>query len=335
MISVLGRNFNCHCFWREVFYFIFFNLLCFLSIHIASAQNYPTRPIKIISGFAPGGGTDIAAREVAGNLSKILGESVYVENKPGGSGNIAAAYVANSPADGYTIYLANTTVAMPLLFKRLNFDINKDLISLSLIGYGPSVLLVNPSFQPRSVKELVEYIKKYPGKFNYASGGIGNITHMTAALFISMSDIDVVHIPYKGGAPSLVGLIGGEAQFGFFSIASSLEFIKGGQLIPIAVSPLKRSLALPDVSTVAEAGLPGFDATSWYGLMLPNGVPVKIVNQLSNAMKQALENPVLVEKLTKAGIDPVKGGSDEFDQFLKLEIIKWKKIIVNSKINAD
>jgi len=314
---------------------LFFILFCTLVGGYASAQNYPIKPIKIISGFAPGGATDIAARGVAGNLSKILGQSVYVENKPGGSGNIAADFVAHSAPDGHVMYLANTTIAMPLLFKNLKFNVNKDLVPLSLIGYGPSVLLVNPNFPPRSVSELVQYLQKNPGKFNYASGGMGNITHMSAALFNSVAGIDVVHIPYKGGAPSLVGLIGGEAQFGFFSIASSIEFIKGGQLIPIAVSSKKRSVALPDVPTIAESGFPGFEATSWYGLMLPKGVPVKVMNQLSDAMKRSLENPELINQLTNAGIEPAKGGSEEFDKFLTLEIQKWQKIIINSRISAD
>ncbi|HEX4326071.1 MAG TPA: tripartite tricarboxylate transporter substrate binding protein [Burkholderiales bacterium] len=300
-----------------------------------SADAYPSHPIRLISGFAPGGATDVAARSISVKLGELLGQSVFVENKPGGSGNIAAEMVARANPDGYNMYLANTTIAMPSLFKKLPFDASKDLVPMSMVGLGPSALVVNPELPVRSVKELIDLAKKQPGKLNYASGGIGNITHMTMELFVAMTGIEVMHVPYKGGAPSTVAIMGGETQFGFCAIASTVGPIKAGKVIPIAVSSKTRSQALPNVPTVAEAGVPGFDATSWYALMLPGGTPQPIVDKLSNAMIKALANKELQTQLINAGIEPVHGGSEEFSKYMASETVKWEKIIAARHITAD
>jgi tripartite-type tricarboxylate transporter receptor subunit TctC len=299
------------------------------------AEQYPAHAIRLISGFAPGGATDVAARAIAFRLSEILGQSVYVENKAGSSGNIAAEMVARSAPDGYSMYLANTTIAMPSLFKKLPFDVNKDLVPLSLIGLGPSALVVNPDLPVRSVKELIDLAKKQPGKLNYASGGIGNITHMTMELFISMTGIDVVHVPYKGGAPSTVAIMSGETQFGFCALASTIGPIKAGKLIPIAISSKTRSLALPNVPTIAESGVPGFEASSWYALMLPGGTPRPVVEKLSNAMVKSLESKELQTQLINSGIEPLPGGSEEFRKYLGSEMAKWEKIVTARHITAE
>lgn len=299
------------------------------------AEAYPSHPVRLISGFAPGGATDVAARSISIKLGELIGQSVFVENKPGGSGNIAAEMVARANPDGYNMYLANTTIAMPSLFKKLPFDATKDLVPMSMVGMGPSALVVNPEVPVHSVKELIDLAKKKPGKLNYASGGIGNITHMTMELFVAMTGIDVVHVPYKGGAPSTVAIMGGETQFGFCALASSIGPIKAGKLTVIAVSSKVRSSALPNVPTVAEAGVPGFEASSWYALMLPGGTPRPIVDKLSNAMVKALANKELQTQLINAGIEPVAGGSEEFSKYMASETVKWEKIIASRHITAD
>lgn len=300
-----------------------------------AADAYPTRSIRLLSGFAPGGATDVAARAISIKLGELVGQSVFVENKPGSSGNIAAEMVARAAPDGYNIYLANATIAMPSLFKKLPFDVNKDLTSLSMIGMGPSALVVYPQMSVRSVKDLIALAKKEPGKLNYASGGIGNITHMAMELFISLTGVNIVHVPYKGGAPSTVAIMSGETEFGFCALASTVGPIKAGKVIPIAISSRTRSITLPEVPTVAESGVPGYDASSWYALMLPAGTPKPIVDKLSSAMTKALLDKTTQTQLINAGIEPMPGGAEEATKYISGEMVKWEKIISARKITAD
>ncbi len=299
---------------------------------LAQTANWPARPLRIISGFLPGGATDVAARAAAQKLTESLGQPVVVENRPGASGNIAAEMVARGAPDGYSIYLANATMATPSLFAKVPFDINKDFAFISMIGMGPSVLVVHPSVPARNVKALLALARAHPGKLNYASGGTGNITHLAMALFVSQTRIDMVHVPYKGGAPSTIATVSGEAQLMFGSIASALAQIQQGRLRAIAVSSMKRSVALPDVPTVHEAGVPGYDASSWYGLVMAAATPAPIVARLSNDMMKALATSEMKERLSNQGIDPVAGGSDEFRKYIAAEIPKWAKVIREAKI---
>ena len=302
----------------------------------ALAQSvWPSRPLRIISGFAPGGATDIAARAAAQKLTESLGQAVVVENRPGASGNLAAEMVARGAADGYAIYLANATMATPSLFAKVPFDINKDFAFISMIGMGPSALVLHPSVPARNVKELLALARKHPHKLNYASGGTGNITHLAMALFVSMTALDMVHVPYKGGAPSTIATVSGEAQLMFSSIASTLAQIQQGRLRAIAVSSMKPSAALPGVPTVHESGVPGYDASSWYGLVMSAATPAPIVSRLSGDMMKALATPEMRERLSNQGIDPVTGGSDEFRKYMAAEIPKWAKVIREAKVPAQ
>ncbi len=302
----------------------------------ALAQSvWPSRPLRIISGFAPGGATDIAARAAAQKLTESLGQTVVVENRPGASGNLAAEMVARGAADGYAIYLANATMATPSLFAKVPFDINKDFAFISMIGMGPSALVLHPSVPARNVKELLALGRKHPHKLNYASGGTGNITHLAMELFVSMTALDMVHVPYKGGAPSTISTVSGEAQLMFSSIASTLAQIQQGRLRAIAVSSMKPSAALPGVPTVHESGVPGYDASSWYGLVMSAATPAPIVSRLSGDMMKALATPEMRERLSNQGIDPVTGGSDEFRKYMAAEIPKWAKVIREAKIPAQ
>lgn len=298
----------------------------------AQTPNWPAKPLRIISGFAPGGATDIAARLAAQKLSESLGQQVVVENRPGASGNIAAELVARGAPDGYAIYLANATLGTPSLFAKVPFDVNKDFAFVSLVGMGQSVLVVHPSVPVRTVKELIALARAHPGNLNYASGGTGNITHLTMALFTSMTGIDMVHVPYKGGAPSTIATVTGEAQLMFSSIASTLGQIHQGRLRAIAMSSLKRSAVLPNVPTVHEAGVPGYDASSWYGLVMAAATPPAVVSRLSGDMVKALASSDMKARLVSQGIDPVAGGSEEFRKYIALEIPKWAKVIREAKI---
>jgi tripartite-type tricarboxylate transporter receptor subunit TctC len=299
---------------------------------LAQTSNWPSRSLRIISGFAPGGATDITARAAAQKLTESLGQSVVVENRPGAAGNIAAEMVARGAPDGYLIYLANATMATPSLFAKVPFDVNKDFAFISMIGMGPSALVVHPSLPVRNVKALMTLARARPGTLNYASGGTGNITHLAMALFVSMAAIDMVHVPYKGGAPSTIATVSGEAQLMFSSIASTLAQIQQGRLRAIAVSTFKRSAVLPNVPTVHESGLPGYDSSSWYGLVMAAATPPAIVTRLSNDMVKALSSTDMRERLSNQGIDPVAGGTEEFRKYITAEIPKWARVIRDAKI---
>lgn len=294
---------------------------------MSSAQSYPARPIRLVVGFSPGGATDIAARAVAQKVSETIGQSIVVENKPGASGNLAAEVVARASPDGYTVYLANATIAIPSLFKKLPFDVTKDFAPISLVGLGPSTLAAHPSLPVKSVRDLIALAKRRPGELNYASGGTGNITHLAMELFISMTGVNMVHIPYKGGAPSTVAVVSGEAHLMFASVASTLAQIKQGRLRAIAVSSAKRSIVLPEVPTVNEAGLTGYDASSWYGILAPANTPRQVVSKLSDEIVKALDSADLKERLTSQGIEPAESGTTEFTRYLASERAKWAKVV--------
>ena len=297
-----------------------------------SGQSYPTRPIRLLSGFAPGGATDIAARAVAQKLNEFMGQPVVVENRPGAAGNVAAEMIVRSAPDGYLIYLANATIATPSLFTKVPFDVTKDFAFVSMIGLGPSGLVVHPSVPVRSMKALIALARQQPGKLNFASGGTGNISHLAMELFASMAKIDMVHVPCKGGAPSTIATVSGEAHLMFSSIASMLGQIQQGRLRVLAVSSAKRSLVLPNVPTVSEEGLAGYEASSWYGLIVAAATPPAVVSRLSNETVKALALAEVKERLSSQGIEPVAGGADDFRKYVMAEIPKWAKVIRDAKI---
>lgn len=311
-------------------------LMAFTALGDARAQSptqgFPNRPVRIVSGFAPGGATDIAARAVSQRLSEVLGQSVVVENRPGAAGIVAADMVARSAPDGHMMYLANATLGAPALFAKLPFDITRDFGFVSLIGMGASALVLHPSMPVKNVKELIALARAHPGKLNYASGGTGNITHLQMELFVSMAKLNMVHVPYKGGAPSTVATVSGETQLMFSSIASTLGPIQQKRLRPIAVSTSRRSAVLPEVPTVDEAGLPGYEASSWYGLIVPVATPALVLTRLSQDMTKVLQFDDVKERLVNQGIVPAAGGSEEFRKYIMAEIPKWAKVIREAKI---
>ena len=293
----------------------------------AAAQQYPARPVRVVVGFSAGGATDLSARFIAQKLSETFGQPVVVENRPGAGSTLASEMVARSTADGYTLLYANATVAMPSIFARLAFDVRKDLAPVSLAGYGPLVLVAHPSLPVKSIRELTALARRKPGMLNYGSAGIGSMTHLGMALLVSMTGMDLVHVPYKGSSQASIGVLTGEAQLMFSSPAAVMAQIRDGKMRALGVSGATRSAVLPGVPTIAEAGLAGYDATSWYGLLAPAGAPRAAISRLGDETIKALTTADLKERLINQGIEPAKGGVDEFAVFLDAEIAKWEKVI--------
>jgi len=296
-------------------------------LRTGSGPAYPARPVRVVVGFSAGGATDLSARFVAQKLSETIGQPVVVENRPGAGSTLASEMVARSTADGYTLLYANATVAMPSLFARLAFDVRKDLAPVSLAGYGPLVLVAHPSLPVKSIRELTALAKRKPGMLNYGSAGIGSMTHLGMALLVSMTGMDLVHVPYKGSSQASIGVLTGEAQLMFSSPAAVMAQIRDGKMRALGVSGATRSAVLPGVPTIAEAGLAGYDATSWYGLLAPSGAPRAAISRLGDETIKALTTADLKERLINQGIEPAKGGVDEFTVFLDAEIAKWEKVI--------
>src|SRR5688500_820832 len=308
---------------------------CTLFSASAAAQTYPVKPVRIIVGFAPGGGVDISARAVGKYLSDALGQQIIVDNRPGAAGNIGAALVAKSPPDGYTLLMANSTISTPGLFVNMPFDVTKDLETVSLVAIGPSVLVSHPSFPVKTIKDLIALARAKPGQISYGSGGIGNITHLEMELVKSMTGVKMEHVPYKGSAPSIVGLVSGEVQVLFTSIPAGLSQVRAGKMRAIAVSTLKRSSAMPDVPTIDESGLKGYDAASWYGLFMPAGVTKTAVATISREVVKIMQAPDIRERFKADGFEPAGLGPEEFAAYLRAEIPKWAKIIKAAGIKPE
>jgi len=304
-------------------------------IGTTAAQTYPTKPIRILVGFAPGGAVDISSRVIAQKLGETIGQPVIVDNRPGAAGNIAADLTAKAVPDGHTLFMANSTVAMPDLFEKLPYDIGKDLAPVSLIAIGPSVLAVHPSVPARTVKELIALARSKSKGLIYGSGGVGNITHLEMELLASMAQLDMVHVAYKGAAPSITGLLSGEVHLLFASIPSILAQIRTERVRALAVSTAKRNAVLPNVPTINEAGVPGYDAASWYGVFAPAGVPKPVLTTLANELVRIMALPDVRAKFEADGFEPVGSTPDAFDQFVRADIAKWAKTIKAANIKAQ
>lgn len=300
----------------------------------ASAQKFPSKSVRIVVGFGPGGGTDLAARAIGQKLTEAYGSSFIVDNRPGASGNLAGDIVANANPDGHTMLMANSTIAIPSLSAKLPFDVRKDFIPLSLVALGPSVLVVHPSLPATDVKSFVALAKSRPKSMPFGSGGVGNVTHLAMELFMSTAGIQMLHIPYKGGAPSVVAVVSGEVQSVFTSIPAALPQVNAGKIRALGVSISKRSSALPNVPTIAES-LPGYYAASWYGLMLPAGVPKAVVDSLSKEIIAAMEVPAIRDGMLRQGFEPVGNKPDEFKKFIGEEIPRWEKVVKNAGIKPE
>jgi tripartite-type tricarboxylate transporter receptor subunit TctC len=276
------------------------------------------------------------ARTVATPLGKLLGTSVVVENKPGASGQIAASYVAKANADGYTLMLdASSYSVNPSLFPKLPYDPNKDFKTLAVLAQYPNVLLVNPSFPAKSVKELVAMAKAKPNSISYASSGNGSAQHLAGALFEVKTGVEMQHVPYKGGGPALNDVIGGQVPVFFGSVASTKQYVDSGKLNALAVTGKKRASSMPSVPTMAEAGVPGYEVYEWNGIFAPAATPAPILIKLSDAISKVMQSPEVREKVLSLGGEPFQGNSEAADKFIKAQIIEWAKLVKTGKIAVD
>ncbi len=302
----------------------------------AWAQTYPSKPITLVVPFSPGGATDIMSRLLAERLNKRLGQTVLVENKPGAGTMIASEYVAKAPADGYTLLIAASSLGIaPSLYKKVNYDPIKDFTPVSQVASVVHVLVVHPTMPVKNVGELITWLKANPTKANYGSVGAGTSTHLEAELFNSVAGVKMEHIPYKGSAPALTDMIGGQLQVMFDAYASSGPFIKDGRVRLLAVTTAQRSKSLPDTPTVSESGLPGYEAMPWLGVVAPAGTPAPVVNKLYAELHEVLKEPEVQEKFRSLGLDIIGSKPDEFSAFLKKDIVKWAKVIKDSGAKAD
>jgi tripartite-type tricarboxylate transporter receptor subunit TctC len=301
------------------------------------AQGYPSKPVRIIVPFAAGGVADLLPRIVGEKLSQKWGQPVIVENKPGASGNIGMEQGARAAADGYTLVLAPTgnLTVNPSLFPKLSFDTHKDLAPITVLASSPNVLVVHPLVPARSFKELVAYAKANPGKLNFASPGEGSGAHLAGELLNIEAGIRATHVPYKGIAPAVNDLLGGNVQMMFAGISTVIQHVRGGKLVALAVASPTRSSQLADVPTVAESGIPGFDVTSWYGLVVRAGTPPEIIQQLHRDIVEALSQADVRERLSGLGLVPIGNRPEEFQRMIESESRKWSEIVRKAGIPAQ
>ena len=310
-------------------------VLCALST-TAIAQGYPNKPIRFVVGFAPGGGSDVMARTIGVKLGEALGTQVVVENRPGANGNLAAEQTAKAPADGYTLMIISVSHAISRsLFKNLRYDLLKDYAPLSSIATVPNVIVVGPSRPVSSLKELIAQAKADPRRITYGTSGGGSPEHMAAAMLSLMAGVEMVHIPYKGGALSALDVVAGHVDVGFNTMPVALPHIKGGKMKALAVTDAKRVSVLPDVPTVAEAGYPQYAMSTWYGVVVPTGTPSEIVSRLNGEIAKILALPDVRERLAGLGAEPLGGSPEQFGQLMQSEVTKFAQVIKDANVQAE
>lgn len=304
---------------------------------LALAQSFPSKPLRMVVPFTPAGAVDIATRATANEMQKVLGQPVAVENKPGAGGNLGVLEVARSAADGYSIVMSTSGIQAinPFLYSKMPLDVNKDLAPVAPIVSLNNVLVVHPSFPARSVKEVIALAKKDPGKWTYASSGNGTSIHMSGAMFTFLTKTDIVHIPYKGSAPAVTDLLAGQTNMMFDNIPSSLPHIKAGKLIALATTGAKRDPALPDLPTMAEAGIPGYESGVWFGLMVPAATPKDVIAKLNHAAGEATKAPEFVKRMHDLGYNIIPGSPDDMAKMIQVELKRWGPIVKASGAKID
>lgn len=302
----------------------------------ASPGAYPDKPVRVVVGYAPGGATDVIARLVAQKLSTQMGQQFIVDNKAGANGNIAAETVARAAPDGMTLYVAAINNAInPALYNNLSFNFERDFAPVALIATVPNILVVHPSVPAKTVKEFIELAKKKPGELNFASSGSGSSIHMSGELFKMMTGVDMQHIPYKGSAPAVTDLLGGRVHAMFDNAPSALPNVQNGKLRALAITGARRSEMLPDLPTMVEAGLPGYQVSSWFGLVAPANTPREIINRLSEEVNKAIKTPELRASLAKLGAEPTGSTPEQMRAFVSSETARWAKVVRVSGAKVD
>ena len=306
-----------------------------LSVTSLHAQ-YPVKSLRLIVPFPPGGGTDTLARVYGQKLGELLGQQVIIDNRPGGGTNIGAEIAAKSPPDGYTALMGNIAHAINVtLYSKLAYDLTRDFAPVTLLASTPNILVVHPSLPARSVKELIALAKARPGQIDYASSGSGSSSHLAAELFSTMAGVRMTHIPYKGGGPAVIALTGGQVSVGFATTPSVIGHLKSGKMRGLAVTTAQRSPSTPDLPTLNEAGLTGYEAGTWYGLLVPTGTPKEIVTRLHTESVKLLKMPDVKERLNAAGFDLIGNSPEQFAAYIRSEIDKWAKVVRASGARAD
>lgn len=313
-------------------------MLLTLAATAAQAQAYPARPIRFVVPYAPGGPLDLIARAIGQKLTEATGQAVVVDNKPGAGGNIGADIVAKAAPDGYTIVMGAvaTHAINPTLYPKIPYDPVKDFTPVAMVAVVPNVLVVNPTLPVKSVKELIDFAKAKPSYLNFASGSTGSTGHLAGELFNALAGVQMVHIPYKGGAPAMADLLAGQVQLMFDNLANALPQVKAGKLRALAVTTAQRSAFAPDLPTLAEAGVPGFDLTTWFGIFLPGNAPRDIVLRLNTEINKALSAPDMKDRLEKMGAEPPANNTPErFAAFIKVEFDKYARVIKASGAKVE
>lgn len=302
-----------------------------------SASEYPTKSIRLMVGFPAGGSTDVLSRQVAQQLAEPLRQQIVVDNRAGATGNIASEITARANPDGYTLMMATvaTHAINPSLYRKVSFDAIKDFSPVSLIASYPLLLAVNPALPAKSVRDLIDMAKAKPGDLRYSSSGSGSPGHLSAEIFKLAAGANLQHVPYKGGSPAIVAVLSGECQLNFGTLPGMMPHVKSGRLRALGVTTAKRSPALPDVPTIAESGLKGYDVSSWAGVVAPAGTPRSVINKLQREIAAVLKQPALSERLTAEGAPPIGNTPDEFAAFMKIELAKWGKAVKQAGVQLD
>ncbi|MGZ5092410.1 MAG: tripartite tricarboxylate transporter substrate binding protein [Burkholderiales bacterium] len=302
----------------------------------ASAQSYPDHPVRVVVPFPASGGTDILARLLLQRMSERLGANFVIDNRAGAGGTIGTEIVAKATPDGYTILVASSSHTInPSVYKKIGYDPARDFAPVTLIASGPGLLVVHPSVPAKNVKELIALAKSRPGQLIYASAGNGTPPHLAAELFKSMAGVDLVHIPYKGNVPAFVDLLSGAVSLSFPTITSGLPQVRSGKLRALGVTSKERSTVVPDVPTIAESGLPGYEATTWYGMLAPAKTRTLIITKLHDQMIEVLKLPDIREKLLAQGLEPVGNRPDQFAAIISMELVKWSKVVAAAGVKAE
>ena len=313
----------------------FFSLLLFLATIAAQAQSWPSRPLRYIVPFPPGAFNDTLGRTISAELSKSLGQPMVVDNRPGGNSIIGTEAAAKSPPDGYTLFGAALPFSVIQSLYKTSFDVTKDFAPITLAGISANLLVAHPSFPANSVKELIEHARRNPGRVNYGSSGNGTSVHLSMELFKSMTKTFMLHIPYKGSAPVVTDLLAGQIDVMFDNVPNVIGHVRAGKMKAIAVSTAQRSALAPEVPTVAEAGVPGYELSVWFGVLAPAGTPRDIIARLNTEIVKVLNAPEVKDRFAKQGVEVRTSTPEQFGEFLRAEVSRWAKVVQDANIKAD
>jgi tripartite-type tricarboxylate transporter receptor subunit TctC len=333
---IMGKRMRSIFVKTAVYHVILIMLTLCIGIPTSAAfaqTDYPNKPIRLLVGFSPGGGTDIVARIVGHKLGEALGQQVVIDNRAGANQIIASELTANAKPDGYTLFMASAGFTInPAFHEKLPFDPIRDFSPITMVATAPNVLVIHPSLPARSVQDLIVLARTKPGQLIYGSGGVGTPSHLSGALFGALNKIRIEHVPYKGSGQALTAMLSGELQMSFPQLSGAIPHIKSGKLIALGVTTIRRSALMPELPTIADSGIAGYETSSWSGVMGPVGIPKQVVIKLSDVINRIMKDPDMSDKLSKQGAEVVGGSPEEFAATISTEIEQWKKLVVSERI---